>query len=426
MIPKLLQIIEDLITDLFGYVFLFGLIYTVNYFFINNNRSVLVISGSILIVIFFAITFIHIKNTLSKKRIFISYKSNDVKIARNIAEHLMAWGNEIWFAEYYISIYNQPKNFIEELRKGLKRVKKGIVIANKKYFQSSWCLEELESLSKNQGLDNLFFVSTQQNSGIEDHFPGLDIKNKFYANFLDKKDYFKLYNILSRNSFLYYKGELQQEIFIKNNENKIIFKEISKEINILNWNRIDNFPRLELLNWLFGKLNPTVFNEMTAINNKEQWWFKANSGTEQLKAHIIYTKIPMERTREIHHTIVSKKNDRDVYEQNIEYTKKFIKNNYHKYGIEYEILGVHLYNLLDHTHFAFTYKIDPYSNKSIIRRKYVLTFPIPNSNHDGEIVITVGFNHAQNYALKTFLRQINIFDAIPYSISDINDSLVLT
>ena len=76
---------------------------------------------------------------------FISYKSKNVVVARQIADRLVASGRKVWFAEYEVLLYNRDR-FPEEIERGLRDCKYGIVLTNDDYAKSEYCRSELVRL----------------------------------------------------------------------------------------------------------------------------------------------------------------------------------------------------------------------------------------------------------------------------------------
>jgi hypothetical protein len=90
---------------------------------------------------------------------FVSYKSEDVAIARQHTDRLIANRLTVWFAEYMILLQNYDQ-FESAINRGLRQSDFGFLFTNDRYFASQWCLHELEGLLKpeNCGPENILEV----------------------------------------------------------------------------------------------------------------------------------------------------------------------------------------------------------------------------------------------------------------------------
>lgn len=109
---------------------------------------------------------------------FVSYKSEDVAIARQIADLLTAAGYRVWFAEYTI-LLAERKRFEEMIGEGLRSSRYGIILTGNGYFQSHWCILELENLLKpgNCGNQRIFHVILQREPLLFRNYPELKTKH---------------------------------------------------------------------------------------------------------------------------------------------------------------------------------------------------------------------------------------------------------
>ena len=77
--------------------------------------------------------------------VFISYKSEDVEIARRVADLLIASGYEVWFAEYQVLLKNYDK-FQQAIDQGITNCDYGIAFTNDRYAKSPYCGLEITQL----------------------------------------------------------------------------------------------------------------------------------------------------------------------------------------------------------------------------------------------------------------------------------------
>jgi hypothetical protein len=75
--------------------------------------------------------------------LFISYKSEDVQVVRQIVNHLIAAGVRPWFAEYVILLIER-RRFQEAIDAGIRRSKHGVIFTNDRYVGSEYCRRELD------------------------------------------------------------------------------------------------------------------------------------------------------------------------------------------------------------------------------------------------------------------------------------------
>ncbi len=76
---------------------------------------------------------------------FMSYKSEDVATVRHVAEHLIAEGLNVWFAEYTILLSDRQR-FQDFVDKGICQSRYGVCFTNDRYIGSPYCRIEIEQL----------------------------------------------------------------------------------------------------------------------------------------------------------------------------------------------------------------------------------------------------------------------------------------
>lgn len=81
--------------------------------------------------------------------LFISYKSEDVQVVRQVVDALLAAGKRIWFAEYMI-LLSRRGEFQKAITAGLERSGNGIAFTNRRYSDSPHCRDELAHLTQPQ------------------------------------------------------------------------------------------------------------------------------------------------------------------------------------------------------------------------------------------------------------------------------------
>jgi hypothetical protein len=96
--------------------------------------------------------------------IFISYKSENSQIARQIAERLISIGFIPWCAEYIISI-DERNDFMHSIDIGLNNSQNALCLTSDDYFISKYCCYELNTLQSLQ-LDLFAFELMRSNKTI--------------------------------------------------------------------------------------------------------------------------------------------------------------------------------------------------------------------------------------------------------------------
>ncbi|MBL8160752.1 MAG: toll/interleukin-1 receptor domain-containing protein [Anaerolineae bacterium] len=95
---------------------------------------------------------------------FISYKSGNVELARLIADHLIASGVRVWFAEYQVLLDNYG-DFQREIDKGLQNSEFGICFTNNSYMKSEYCRLELDHFLDRNKPKKILEINTPLNDG---------------------------------------------------------------------------------------------------------------------------------------------------------------------------------------------------------------------------------------------------------------------
>ncbi|MFH1763050.1 MAG: toll/interleukin-1 receptor domain-containing protein [Gemmatimonadota bacterium] len=116
--------------------------------------------------------------------VFISYKSEDVHVVRQIADLLLASGLKVWFAEYLILLSEKYRQEEAEgadtaiqgaLDRGIRSSRRGVLFTNDRYVGSHWCRQELDALlgPEGPGLENLIEVMIPSEPGTRERYPQL-------------------------------------------------------------------------------------------------------------------------------------------------------------------------------------------------------------------------------------------------------------
>lgn len=82
--------------------------------------------------------------------VFLSYKSEDIGVVRQVADLLIASGLTVWFAEYLIGL-DDREYFEEDIKHGIWSSRYGICFTNNRYAGSDYCRGELLQLIEPHG-----------------------------------------------------------------------------------------------------------------------------------------------------------------------------------------------------------------------------------------------------------------------------------
>jgi hypothetical protein len=77
--------------------------------------------------------------------VFISYKSEDVALARRVADALTAAGSRVWFAEYQVLLQRRERFQVAILR-GIFKARYGLALTNDRWAESPHCDVEIRAL----------------------------------------------------------------------------------------------------------------------------------------------------------------------------------------------------------------------------------------------------------------------------------------
>ena len=104
---------------------------------------------------------------------FVSYKSDDVQLAREITDQLIASGRRVWFAEYQILLQARDQ-FQEAILRGIRRSAVGLAITNDRYAESEYCRLEMHDLLERCGPERVLEIKVPAEDGPHRQFPGLE------------------------------------------------------------------------------------------------------------------------------------------------------------------------------------------------------------------------------------------------------------
>lgn len=110
--------------------------------------------------------------------VFISYKSENVEIARLLADRLIASGRRVWFAEYQILLAARDR-FQEAIDQGVDSSRYAIALTNDLYAGSEHCRHEMTRLIAKCGPERIIDIQAPAEPAIRQSFPALQNSRAF-------------------------------------------------------------------------------------------------------------------------------------------------------------------------------------------------------------------------------------------------------
>lgn len=88
---------------------------------------------------------------------FVSYRSIDAPLARELADLLSSAGVRVWFAEYEILLSGRER-FARAIDRGVRESVAAIAVTSEEYFASEHCMREMEGLARTVGTERILEV----------------------------------------------------------------------------------------------------------------------------------------------------------------------------------------------------------------------------------------------------------------------------
>jgi len=282
---------------------------------------------------------------------FISYKSKNVDVARKLCDQMIASGLRVWFAEYQILLKDREK-FQEAIDRGIRECKYGLALTNDDYAGSIYCEKEMVQMLKYCGIDNILEIKIPKEPATHNKYGALKYtKAQIYTG--DINDSIRFINERSG-----YNIQLFRPVDKVSKEDFFIDQCLGEKfrMNVSGWSKAfmvgggpcygKKLGRLELLwNLQYGEeFSPTI------IEARKKMYYK---------------------------------NDRDVYDELIDYANHYFTDL--KPGLK--VTGVHLYFKNKESHFALTYY-----DTQFWKRRYSLIIFNNRLNRAAEFLFTFQFS----------------------------------
>ncbi|HPS42403.1 MAG TPA: toll/interleukin-1 receptor domain-containing protein [Anaerolineaceae bacterium] len=284
--------------------------------------------------------------------VFISYKSQNVDLARAIADQLIGSGIRVWFAEYQILLVKREK-FQQAIDKGIHQSRYGIALTNDAYAGSEYCDKEMVQLIRYVGPDRI----------IEIMIPREPLTHQKY-------------NQLNNASCIQYDGNIDhvmQEIVEKTNWKvlKGLKRNESAVPETFTGECLGDEYTLDVTGW--EKVTDSFHGGGPCYRTKFEFrpiYWNLQYG-EEYSPEVYESRFRLES-----------KNDRQLYNFMVDYARRYFE----EYHSTWRISGVHLFFLKGYSHFAVTY-----SDRMTWRRRYSIMLLQKNTGKAAEFLFTFEF-----------------------------------
>jgi hypothetical protein len=284
--------------------------------------------------------------------VFISYKSEDIDLARRVANQLLASGVKVWFAEYQVLLQNFNR-FQDAIDNGIANSTWAICLTNNRYIGSKFCTLELKQILDCLSPDKILEIMIPKEELPHQQFQALDNCPYVFSTNLPT-----IFDFIHEHTGWELKPLLPDVI---NNEPNInISKCLERDVilDTTDW-RVANSGKFIL--------GSTDIVEMEYIHRQDEY---------RLMVNLVCGR---EYARE-GQRIGQKINDRDMFDLLRKHAEK------HTARLSAKVHGLHLVFHQGLSQFAITYRMFGYWT-----RKYSIIFPNPITSENAEFVFTFGF-----------------------------------
>ena len=305
--------------------------------------------------------------------VFISYKSEDVDLARRISNHLLASGVKVWFAEYQVLLQNFNQ-FQDAIDFGIANSTWAICLTNNRYIGSDYCILELKQMLDYLPQSNILEIMIPKEELPHQKFQTLDNCPAVLGSDLPT-----IFTLIHKHTGWDLKPLLPDVINTEPSTNISTCLGRDVTLDITDW-RVTTPGKI--------KFGSTDIVKMDYIHRQEEYHLMANlvCGREYAR----------EGER-----IGQKINDRRMFDLLRKHAEK------HTVRLNAKVYGLHLVFHQGLSQFAITYRMFGYWT-----RKYSIIFPNPVTSQNAEFVFTFGFLGSFNQ----FCQNVHLMDRLVKSL----------
>lgn len=342
---------------------------------------------------------------------FISYKSENVDLARAVADHLTASGHRVWFAEYEILLYDRDQ-FEMEIDDGIRHSRYGLVFLNDIYAASRHCGREIAQLEA-QKPDFVLIVRVPDQGLWKGRFEEIPIDRAVEAcRRHDRSEFKNILDTLGVQNAESGKGRMFSvgSVLAKAHRDNTLLDESSDANAVLGFVEArTKRPVVRMASPAAGKdsfwgsllgadfsldvsgWRTTDPGSRAIIDKGQGAQFERAAGKARLLANLYFDRDMSEEGKS--RLKPPSRDDRELYDALREYAKK------HMTRLNAKIRGVHLLFHGGYSQLALTYQLPGYWT-----RKYSVTVNHPQFGKPVEFVFTFGYTGSfEGYCLNTHL-----------------------
>lgn len=340
--------------------------------------------------------------------VFMSYKSEDSNLVRQVAEQLIACGLDVWFNEYKI-LAAEYERFQDGIDNGLARATHAVVFTNNRWADAEWCRYEMQGLLEHiPDRSRIVEVAIPSENGPRERYPDLlgrpavvfhgDPRRPAHADVHDvvaavlerlgyRTDMTALPATEPREAWLPTSGVTFDPGPFRLNEQKTRQQVKARAV------QSDLVLGLRTVVYSLAAADVDITMDVYATNFES----------------------PISR---LEISDMGSSDDRAVYEAYLRYAKQWLPSEHgHFRHIEYRPKGLHLVFVDGKSQIALTYvsKMEGESGpKTVWERRYAVRIPNPLADTKGELafVFSVGLKGDEAQQTRAFCRLAPWFDAV--------------
>jgi hypothetical protein len=316
---------------------------------------------------------------------FISYKSEDSHIVRQIVDQMIGSGLKVWFFEYQEAVfYDDIAEIDKAVLEGIKNSKKGICFTSDAYVIAKPCILEMDALISQKGVENIIEVQMPEQHRT-------DQKYAEFANALSVKHQ-------SINQTLEFiekisGKKINRQKLSKTKSNRIVFRDYIKPYS------------LDLGGWNLGK------SRVKGINNDINGaWFGYTGSDFKMSGQLTIGPMTIDTSR---NSYLNKENKPDERKFFSELKKSGLYGFCRNWGVT--CFGGHLYflpNTSSWSQYGLTSRARLFLLFLRYNRKYSVVLPVNDKQPD----IEFHFDFLFNGSLSNFHQHTYLMDSVVQSL----------